>query len=152
MRFILQTSDQSSAFPTTLLYKNTQTESGSNFCLMWNILSCFWRRFSTYLHKPHSFAYKKPMCFTYHTWNFKSFGLWWPKWHGSFFTLSKPGLMSFLHFFLQRDHIIIIYISIFFFFFLQRRHLLDNLDDKPANETERALVKNKSAFPIIFLF
>ena len=38
----------------------------------------------------------------------------------------------------------------FFFFFLQRRHLLDNLDDKPADETERALVKNKISFPYYF--
>ena len=58
--------------------------------------------------------------------------------------------MSFLHFFLQRDHIIIIYNFFFFFFFLQRRHLLDNLDDKPADETERALVKNKISFPYYF--
>ena len=31
-----------------------------------------------------------------------------------------------------------------------RRHLLDNLDDKPTYETERAPMKKKSAFPIVF--
>ena len=30
------------------------------------------------------------------------------------------------------------------------RHLLDNLDDKLADETERAPMKKKSAFPIVF--
>ena len=31
-----------------------------------------------------------------------------------------------------------------------RRYLLDNLDDKPADETERAPVKNKISFPYCF--
>ena len=31
-----------------------------------------------------------------------------------------------------------------------RRHLLDNLDDKPTDETERAPVKNKISFPYCF--
>ena len=33
---------------------------------------------------------------------------------------------------------------------LIRRHLLDNLDDKPTDETERAPVKNKISFPYCF--
>ena len=33
-----------------------------------------------------------------------------------------------------------------------RRHLLDNLDDKPPDETERAPMKNKISFSIVFLF
>ena len=31
-----------------------------------------------------------------------------------------------------------------------RRHLLDNLDDKPADETERAPMKNKTSFSHCF--
>ena len=31
-----------------------------------------------------------------------------------------------------------------------RRHLLDNLDDKPADETERAPMKNKISFSYCF--
>ena len=68
-----------------------------------HILSRFWRRFSTYFHEPHSFAYKKPMWFTYHTWTAKSFGfptklflLWWPKWKWYFFSLRRtpPNVLS----------------------------------------------------------
>ena len=68
-----------------------------------HILSRFWRRFSTYFHEPHSFAYKKPMWFTYHTWTTKSFGfptklflLWWPKWKWYFFSLRRtpPNVLS----------------------------------------------------------
>ena len=33
-----------------------------------------------------------------------------------------------------------------------RWHLLDNLDDKPVDETKRAQMKKKSGFPIMFLF
>ena len=37
-----------------------------------------------------------------------------------------------------------VYSSIFFHFTMTiRRHLLDKLDDKPADETKRALMKNK---------
>ena len=68
-----------------------------------HILSWFWRRFSTYFHEPHSFAYKKPMWFTYHTWNSKSFGfptklfsLWWPKWKWFIFHFkqARPNVVS----------------------------------------------------------
>ena len=68
-----------------------------------HILSRFLRRFSTYFHEPHSFAYKKPMWFTYHTWTAKSFGfptklflLWWPKWKWYFFSLRRtpPNVLS----------------------------------------------------------
>ena len=68
-----------------------------------HILSRFWRRFSTYFHEPHSFAYKKPIWFTYHTWTAKSFGfptklflLWWPKWKWYFFSLKRtpPNVLS----------------------------------------------------------
>ena len=66
------------------------------------MLSWFWR-FSTYFHDWHSFAYKKPMWFTYHTWNSKSFGfptklfsLWWSKWKWFIFHFkqARPNVLS----------------------------------------------------------
>ena len=68
-----------------------------------HMLSWFWRRFSTYFHEPHSFAYKKLMWFTYHTWNSKSFGfptklfsLWWSKWKWFIFHFkqARPNVLS----------------------------------------------------------
>ena len=64
----------------------------------------FLKKIFNLFHEPHSFAYKKPMWFTYHTWTAKSFGFPTklyscydgPSESGIFSPLDEPLLTSYL--------------------------------------------------------
>ena len=58
---------------------------------------------------------------------------------------------SMIHDYVIEDNAWHIVVSIdIYMYCIVRRHLLDNLDDKPADETQRAPVKNKISFPYCF--